>query len=1194
MKHKKYLLLLIIPVLVLLINRSFSLSYTHEIRSVEIQSSDYNQPGSWYIDKSAEWTGFGKARVTFDVNSVVKKGNEHYKDVVLVIDRSGSMEGDKLAKAKEDAADLTNYLLSDSHNRVALITFDTSSSVKSGFTNNKNQILGYINNITEDGSTNYNAGLLNVDVVMENYVRDTNKDLIVLFLTDGYPNLETRNEKATYQMLKDKYPYMTINGIQYEMGGRVIQDIIDISDFQYIANMDTLNNVLFEAAVAPVIYDNFVIEDYIYGDYFYVDSVNDIEVPFGTVTVENVNNTQKVTWNLGNNYVTGHNVKMYINLKLKNTYQNTRGLYPTNQSETIKSKLPDESIKTKTSEDTPVLLNAYNVIYETNAPEGCNLPAIQNEVHYVYQTVTKRNDSLTCPGYNFKGWYIKGSDILDINMINDSTFIMPPRDVTIRGTWTKQDLVKTMDGTVFEKLDGTLMYQYSSTGGVYGGPITRNSVESIITVSDIEVPDDAIDFWDASNEQNGSILAWYKDQDNDGKNELYIGQEGGVKANPNSRYAFSNYDNLEFIDLTNLKTSNVTSMMGMFYHTAYNSSSFEIRGLSGFDTSKVTSMSYMFYLNAVDATTWNIGDLSNWDTSKVTDMSRLFLRAGADASTWNVGDLSNWDVSNVTNMSEMFYAAANSDTTVNLDLSTWNTSKVTNMSKMFGFYGENAVVFSLGDLSNWDTSNVTDMSEMFYRTGYNSSSVSLVGIDRWNTSKVTNMSNMFRFAFYMSTSLNIGNIGNWDVSKVKNMENMFYQMGVKSQSFNLDLSNWDTSSVTNMSYMFYYAGRDSTSFNIGNLSSWDTSKVTNMSNMFSASGESATSWNIGDLSNWNVSNVENMQAMFDSAGESATSWNIGDLSNWDTSNVTKMASMFNQAGNKATTWFAGDLSNWNVSNVPNMSYMFQGAGGSATTFTIGNLSNWDVSNVTNMSSMFSSSGYNATTWSVGDLSNWDMSKVTTTDRMFERAGYNATTWNIGDLSNWDVSNVKNMFAMFYYAGYSATTWTIGNLSNWNTSSAEYMGSMFSDSGYSATTWTVGDLSGWDTSKVTDMSDMFYQAGYSATTWSVGDLSNWDTSKVTNMAGMFYGAGSSATTWNTIGTLKVYADNINSIFEKSSKANAILNIYNKPTSYKKAFENASTVSGSGITVNYSSATTNIDSIIATKSTNSNVVKGVQLD
>ena len=397
MKHKKYLLLLIIPVLVLIISRTFSLSYTEEIKSVEIQSNDYNQPGSWHIDKSAEWTGFGKARVTFDVNSVVKTAEGRYKDVIFVIDVSGSMSGSKLDRAKQDAIDLTNYLLSNSNNRVALITFDTTSTVVSGFINNKMQMVDYIENLSDRGSTNYNAGLLNVDSVMENYVQDPNKDLVVLFLTDGYPNVDTPNEKATYQVLKDKYPYMTINGIQYEMGKNIIKEIIDISDNQFIANQDTLNNVLFDATVTPVTYDNFVITDYINDDYFYVESVNDIEVPFGDVTLEDVNGVQKITWDLGNNYVTGRNVKMFINLNLKESFHNTDGFYPTNKSETIVSKLPDEELKTKDSELTPVLKNIYKVIYDTNTPNGCTLPSIASEEYMVYQTVTKRSDILTCP-----------------------------------------------------------------------------------------------------------------------------------------------------------------------------------------------------------------------------------------------------------------------------------------------------------------------------------------------------------------------------------------------------------------------------------------------------------------------------------------------------------------------------------------------------------------------------------------------------------------------------------------------------------------------------------------------------------------------------------------------------------------------------------------------------------------------------
>ena len=77
------------------------------------------------------------------------------------------MYGDKIARAKQDAIDLVDYLLSDSHNRVALITFETRSTVVSGFINNKEELINYINNLSVTGCTNYNAGLLNVFEVME-------------------------------------------------------------------------------------------------------------------------------------------------------------------------------------------------------------------------------------------------------------------------------------------------------------------------------------------------------------------------------------------------------------------------------------------------------------------------------------------------------------------------------------------------------------------------------------------------------------------------------------------------------------------------------------------------------------------------------------------------------------------------------------------------------------------------------------------------------------------------------------------------------------------------------------------------------------------------------------------------------------------------------------------------------------------
>ena len=162
-----------------------------------------------------------------------------------------------------------------------------------------------------------------------------------------------------------------------------------------------------------------------------------------------------------------------------------------------------------------------------------------------------------------------------------------------------------------------------------------------------------------------------------------------------------------------------------------------------------------------------------------------------------------------------------------------------------------------------------------------------------------------------------------------------------------------------------------------------------------------------------------------------------------------------------------------------------------------------------------------------------------------------------------------------------------------------MQSMFSKAGYSGQIFDISSIMNWNVSNVTDMSYMFDRAAYNATTWNIGNLSNWDTSKVTTMKQMFSSAGYNVTTWNSIGTLKVYATDISSMFSKCIGAKATVNIYSNPTAgspgYSGAFSHAAKVNGALITVNYSGVTTNINDIVATKQTYlSNVVKGVQLD
>ena len=115
MKNKKVLILsILILVGLFLLVSSRAQTYTEEIRSVSIDGEGYtsNIPGSWKIDKSAKWIGKGKAEVVFDVKSIPKTDGNNI-DIVLVMDVSGSMSGSKLDRAKEDAHELIDTLLSD-------------------------------------------------------------------------------------------------------------------------------------------------------------------------------------------------------------------------------------------------------------------------------------------------------------------------------------------------------------------------------------------------------------------------------------------------------------------------------------------------------------------------------------------------------------------------------------------------------------------------------------------------------------------------------------------------------------------------------------------------------------------------------------------------------------------------------------------------------------------------------------------------------------------------------------------------------------------------------------------------------------------------------------------------------------------------------------------------------------------------
>ena len=115
-------------------------------------------------------------------------------DVVLVLDRSTSMDGTSMKNTKEAAKDLVNLLITDKtkdNTRAAIVTYGSdllTSYTSNSLTNNATALKNTINSIPnsmDNQGTNVHAGLIKAEELLKNSGDDTQK--IVILLSDGEP-----------------------------------------------------------------------------------------------------------------------------------------------------------------------------------------------------------------------------------------------------------------------------------------------------------------------------------------------------------------------------------------------------------------------------------------------------------------------------------------------------------------------------------------------------------------------------------------------------------------------------------------------------------------------------------------------------------------------------------------------------------------------------------------------------------------------------------------------------------------------------------------------------------------------------------------------------------------------------------------------------------------------------------------------
>lgn len=512
-----------------------------------------------------------------------------------------------------------------------------------------------------------------------------------------------------------------------------------------------------------------------------------------------------------------------------------------------------------------------------------------------------------------------------------------------------------------------------------------------------------------------------------------------------------------------------------------------------------------------------------------------------------------------------------------------------------------------GDFSNLDTSNVTSMHQMFCNSGESTSVTSfiLTGLEDWDTSKVTTMSSMFEDNGHYATTWDIGDLSGWDTSKVENMNYMFYYAGYNAST---SLTSIGTLKVyaTSVYQMFNYSRYMKATLDVySNPASGSSGYDSMFSNAANQVGALITVNHGCD-----TYNIDNMVATKSSSSHVVRGVGIGEC----TANVIVDGGTVDVASKQI-----GANSDTTFTIVPTNI-------GAAPAVTCNHGQVWSVNgNILTLTNITLNTDCNVYFEDVTVLYNDGTLIINedTSDRLqniTDHGGVKNIYVPFG-IHNYVFSSDTNVLwynqrssinsveigktiaptdTKYWFSG--LTKMMTGDFTNLDTSNVTKMNSMFSSAGNNSSMTGKFELIGldnWNTEKVTTMASMFENSGRYAKEWSIGDLSGWDTGLVTNMSNMFnYAANNASTSMTSIGALEVHATNIYRMFYYSKYMQATVNIYSNPASgksgYNEIFSNAVTQTGALITVNYSSATTNIDNIINTKSSSSNVVKGNQLD
>lgn len=461
-----FLGIFIICVLILFISNSFAVEVPVETTSFTSSNINYDsgESGAWKITRTASWISKNKAKVVYDLKTNPSETSLPV-DYILVVDGSLNEHDASFSAPLKTLLNNMHYYNNIS-NRVAVIGFNDKAEILTDFTNDDTGTNTVLDNFLSASAhankeISYYAAFKALSEFMENYTSDGANIIKVIFVTDGKPVIDSPKEVSLYQDLKEKYPELSVLGIQYNMGNEVVDAIKNVSDAQVVADKDNAWDVIpnIYLGYEDDNYDSFVFDDYFSAPF----TVDEVSVTRG---VASINNEYSVEWNLNDSsqFVAGASARMTVYFNVSNEYT-VGDIVPISSTTTVNYSFAGGE-KQDSDINSPTLATGFKVNYDSNAPSGCvvsNMPS--SDVVGIYNIVRPTTVVPKCKGYLFKEWKLVTSNI---TTNNDDSFNMPYKDVTYKATWSKASLNKSVDGTVAEKatLYGVLRDEVSNGGAV--------------------------------------------------------------------------------------------------------------------------------------------------------------------------------------------------------------------------------------------------------------------------------------------------------------------------------------------------------------------------------------------------------------------------------------------------------------------------------------------------------------------------------------------------------------------------------------------------------------------------------------------------------------------------------------------------------------------------------------------------------